>query len=238
MKKKLLLLISICLCLLGMTACTKTDPTTLDYNGYSYDELQSSVQNTIAALVNMSDADKANYLAGSNELTVRLITDWEEACQGVGNYVGYNAGDFTLTKSDDTLTAEQTVQFEKRPVTVTFVYTYSTMEVKDVSISQVKTLKENLSNAGRNTLMGMGIVFILLVLISLIIYAFKLIPYFRGKKKSGQSLDGADGAVLKQIVQREQLQDEFELVAVISAAIAAETGTSTDSFVVRSIKRR
>ena len=32
--------------------------------------------------------------------------------------------------------------------------------------------------------------------------------------------------------------DDLELVAVISAAIAAATGSSTDDFVVRSIKRR
>lgn len=32
--------------------------------------------------------------------------------------------------------------------------------------------------------------------------------------------------------------DDLELVAVITAAIAASEGTSTDDFVVRSIKRR
>jgi hypothetical protein len=32
--------------------------------------------------------------------------------------------------------------------------------------------------------------------------------------------------------------DDLQLVAVIAAAIAASTGASTDSFVVRSIKRR
>ena len=36
----------------------------------------------------------------------------------------------------------------------------------------------------------------------------------------------------------ELVQDALELVAVISAAIAAATGSSTDGFVVRSIKRR
>ena len=32
--------------------------------------------------------------------------------------------------------------------------------------------------------------------------------------------------------------DDLELIAVITAAIAAQEGTSSDSFVVRSIKRR
>ena len=47
--------------------------------------------------------------------------------------------------------------------------------------------------------------------------------------------------VVEQIEQREetsQLTDDLELVAVISAAIAAAEGTSADGFVVRSIHRR
>ena len=39
-------------------------------------------------------------------------------------------------------------------------------------------------------------------------------------------------------VASEELCDDLELVAVIAAAIAAAEGTSTDSFVVRSIRRR
>jgi len=39
-------------------------------------------------------------------------------------------------------------------------------------------------------------------------------------------------------VVEENLSDDLELVAVIAAAIAAAEGTSTDSFVVRSIRRR
>lgn len=40
-----------------------------------------------------------------------------------------------------------------------------------------------------------------------------------------------------QITQREELSGDLELVAVITAAIAASLNTSTDGFVVRSIKR-
>ena len=39
------------------------------------------------------------------------------------------------------------------------------------------------------------------------------------------------------VAVEEELVDDLELVAVISAAIAAYTGTSSDGFVVRSIKR-
>ena len=36
----------------------------------------------------------------------------------------------------------------------------------------------------------------------------------------------------------EEMTDDLELIAVITAAIAAGEGTSTDGFVVRSIRRR
>ena len=43
---------------------------------------------------------------------------------------------------------------------------------------------------------------------------------------------------IAQIVENEELSDDLELVAVISAAIAASEGAaSTDGFVVRSIRR-
>ena len=37
--------------------------------------------------------------------------------------------------------------------------------------------------------------------------------------------------------EREELSDDLELVAVIAAAIASYEGTSTDGFVVRSIRK-
>ena len=45
--------------------------------------------------------------------------------------------------------------------------------------------------------------------------------------------------LVAQIIEKEELSDDLELVAVIAAAIAASEGAaSTDGFVVRSIKRR
>ena len=57
------------------------------------------------------------------------------------------------------------------------------------------------------------------------------------RKEKEVPADGAQKAV-EQIEKMEEKKDDLELVAVIAAAIAAATGTSTDDFVVRSIKRR
>ena len=45
-------MVSVCLMILGLTACGKTDPKSVDYNGYTYDQLKQVTQNTVATLVN------------------------------------------------------------------------------------------------------------------------------------------------------------------------------------------
>jgi hypothetical protein len=60
-----------------------------------------------------------------------------------------------------------------------------------------------------------------------------------GKKKEAPAAPAAapKAAPAAPAAVEEELVDDLELVAVISAAIAAYTGTSSDGFVVRSIKR-
>lgn len=83
-----------------------------------------------------------------------------------------------------------------------------------------------------------------------------MIPYLQQKaeaKKQPQRTEGADRASEIQALtnavqiasqqqaqaqQQPEAQDDLELIAVISAAVAAAAGTTTDGFVVRSIKRR
>ena len=58
------------------------------------------------------------------------------------------------------------------------------------------------------------------------------------KKKPEEVKEEKVDNVVAQIVEKEELSDDLELVAVISAAIAAYEGSgSTDGFVVRSIRK-
>ena len=95
-------------------------------------------------------------------------------------------------------------------------------------------------SAGRalmNTLIGMGTVFIVLIFISYIISLFKYINQADTKKP----VEAAPAPVIPVIEEaeepEEELVDDTELVAVITAAIAAYAGTSSEGFQVRSIKR-
>ena len=106
------------------------------------------------------------------------------------------------------------------------------------------SLADTMTKAALNTVISMSVVFAVLVLIIFLISGFKIIPYLEAKKKE-QANKSVTNTFENQIEQREELEgeqeelvDDTELVAVIAAAIAAYTGTSTSGFVVRSIKRR
>ncbi len=103
------------------------------------------------------------------------------------------------------------------------------------------TFGELMTNAALNTLLGMGTVFAVLIIIIFIIDGFKLISVVENamKKKASQKeiKEEAVNNTIAQIEEREELADDLELVAVIAAAIASYEGTSTDGFVVRSIRK-
>ncbi len=104
------------------------------------------------------------------------------------------------------------------------------------------SFKEKMSEAGANTLMGMGTVFGVLIFMSLIISLFGFIPKITEKlskkeqKATAPAKEVANTAAAQQADETEM--DQSELIAVITAAIVASEQKSTDSFVVRSIKRR
>ncbi len=147
--------------------------------------------------------------------------------------------DFTVTKSGGTLTTDMTLTFGKQDVTYELVYDSVTMEVTGISLTPVQTMGEKLAKAGQNTAISMSIVFAVLILISLIIYCFKFIAVIGNKpKKEAAPAEEKKAEPVAAAALARDLTDDTELVAVISAAIAASEGTTTEGFVVRSINRR
>lgn len=96
---------------------------------------------------------------------------------------------------------------------------------------------EVLAQAGVNAIMGICVVFGVLVIISLIIFCFNLIPKIEAAF-AGKSEPAPQASAPSVAAPAAKASDDKALIAVIAAAIAASTGQSTDSFVVRSIKRR
>ncbi len=123
------------------------------------------------------------------------------------------------------------------------------MTVKNVAFNIDRTTGEKLSNAGLNTLLGMGTTFTILILISIVIWLLSFIPkILSGESKKKPEAEKAVDNTIDQIIAKEEQEkeskgDEDELIAVIAAAIAAyeseETGqeVSPDTFIVRSLKK-
>ena len=126
-------------------------------------------------------------------------------------------------------------------ITVDFTYdlarnvTLLSWEVKD-------SFSANVGKAGMNTLIGLGTVFVVLLFLTFIISQIHWIPDLLGRKKEVKSAapsEPAPAAVSAPAVE-EVLEetDDLELIAVISAAIAASEQAPADGFVVRSIRKR
>lgn len=104
-------------------------------------------------------------------------------------------------------------------------------------------LANKMAKAGMNTLMGMGTVFVVLILFAFIISRFKYISAFekwlnsRGHKEDMPPQQPAK-PVPENVEEDDETVDDLELVAVITAALAASLNTSTDKLIVRSIRRR
>lgn len=241
MKKKILPIIAMCLLILGLAGCG-TDPTTVDYNGYSYDDLQTTCQSTVKTLEFMSTSDMEDYIQNGSEITQNLVQSWMENRTDLGDFIGF--GEFKVDKAGKTLSATQTVEYQERPLTLTYVFNYNSMEVTSVDVDLVYTTGEKMEKAALNTVMCMAVVFAVLIIISLIIYAFNLIPKIqqRFSKEGDAPAEKKEitkkPAAAQQVTKQETNTNNTELIAVIAAAIAAATGTTTDDFVVRSIKRR
>lgn len=171
-----------------------------------------------------------------------MIKAWQGAVEECGAYV--SCGDFVV--SEDGLSVSVNVQFNEKNAEVVFGFDEKqNMESLDIAAKQ--SLSEILTKAGLNTLLGMGTVFAVLILLAFIIYLMQYIPKLLEMKNAEDNNASTETHTVENVVYvpetieaepARECIDDLELVAVITAAIAAQAGTSTDGFVVRSIKRR
>ncbi|MCF0133499.1 MAG: OadG family protein [Blautia sp.] len=108
-----------------------------------------------------------------------------------------------------------------------------------VFAEETESLGAVMLGAAQNTIIGIGTVFVMLLFLSFIISLFKFIPTEEKKKAEEKAAAKAAAAAAPAPVPvvQEEYVDDNELIAVIAAAIAAAEGTSTDGFVVRSIRK-
>lgn len=243
--KGLLLALCMVFSIVGLTGCgsdavLKDDVTTLTEDQVA--SYKTSAAQTVQTVVGFSDDDIEQFLSQvTDDFSVSAVESWKSVKEEVG--VFQEITDQAVEEDGNEITITSKVVFEKATANAELVLDNSTGTDQAVSMSfNVNyTLAETMKQAGLNTLMGIGIVFLMLVFLSFLISQFKHIAKLEAKlaKKEEKAAPAPVSAPVAAAVpeEEEELVDDGELVAVIAAAIAASENTSTDSFVVRSIKK-
>ena len=205
--------------------------------------LESYAQQSIEMIVGMDDAQAEEILHPSSILSkyqdsmVASVQSWVNAKEELGAYKQILAQDIEV---DDDIVIKTDCEFENGESVVT-----TTLSMDDLSLVSMefataeKTLGQKMEEAVLNTLMGVCVVFAMLFFLSFLISQFKHISKLEEgfKKKNAPAAPAPAPVAAPAPVEEEEVVDDGELIAVIAAAIAAAEGTSTDGFVVRSIKK-
>ena len=236
--KSLLAMVCVLALTLAMSVCAFAADTVTEDETANY---KSAAETLISQIAGFSDEEIENYLAQDDAFTTATMESWKSVKDELGAYSSIVSQD--VEKDGDVVTISTVAQFEKAKADVVLMLDLGQQMYTSMTYSVQYSLAANMQRAGMNTLMGIGIVFLMLVFLSFVIGLFKYIEKFQnvGKKKAAEEAPKAEEAPAPAIAQSEAADEDFaddlELVAVISAAIAAYENTSGDSFVVRSIKK-
>ena len=171
--------------------------------------------------------------------------NWDSVKEELGAFVTVNSADGQLSEDGKSIVVTSDVSYagvsEKTKVTVTTTWTFTDKQYSSMDSVSMKwnidyPKSKLFAEAGLNTLLGMGIVFVVLLFLSFLIGRIKVVNAF-GKKEEAPKAAPAPAAPAPAPVVEEEVTDDEELIAVIAAAIAAAEQTSTDGFVVRSIRK-
>lgn len=254
--KKLVLLICVLTLALVMTACGEKEK---DKTEAPFDYKEAELVNLIVSNTELVsgwskeeiDSAKESY-DEKDEVQAVLLNGLEQIyniSEEAGEYVGFYKNDkdeviYELNVTEDSVIVSTKAKYKERDVKIEYVFG---LVEKQLSITSIKyegvySLAEKMKTAGLNTLTGMGVVVVVLAFLSVFISLFNYVNKAEqalANKKNGSSKSPIDSTIT-QIETKEEIEeevDDLEVIAVITAAIAAMEQTTTDGFVVRSIKR-
>ncbi len=220
---------------------TEASGTSADY----YESMEASIVQTLQTLSTMTDEQLQEIIDNStNTAEVAMAANWNTVKDELGNFGGVTSQE--VTEDGTTITVTSTANYDgvDEDTVVDVVYELDLSAgtaTLDWNIDY--PLSTMLKQAAMNTVMGLGVVFVVLIFLTFLIGQLHWIPdLFNRKEKEKEAAKAAAPisvapAPAPVVEEEENLTDDLELVAVITAAIAASEQTSTDGFVVRSIKK-
>ncbi|MDO4633284.1 MAG: OadG family protein [Eubacteriales bacterium] len=209
--------------------------------------LQSYAEGMISQIVALTDDQVQEYLNPSSVLVTKQdnmtasIQSWADNKGTLGEFQNVNSHEVRV--NDKSLIVETHAAFANQEGVVTTTLNRDTLNMESMVFSTgANSFAQDMKEAALNTLMGLCIVFFVLVFLSFLIsrfaYIAKLEEKFKNRKAPKQPVSTPAAAPAPAVQEvEEEVVDDGELIAVIAAAIAAAEGTSTDGFVVRSIRK-
>ena len=248
--KKWLISLMMILCVFSFTACGSVageDAAASEVTDEIRQKLLDAGVYTVQSI--QSAVESGEEIQIDDEVLMAGIESWKSALEDIGTVEGITGDRVEVTDDGYTIyinidgtdhDAEAVMDVDKKMTTFT-----------NIAVNVKYSKMELVQQAGLNTLLGMGVTFSVLIILIGVISMFNLIPYFQERRRNKAA---AAAAVSRSIVKEadeetsyhlpsaeeelEDLTDDLALVAVISAAIAAYEGqTTTDGFVVRSIRK-
>ena len=238
-KKRVVLFLCMAACIFSLSACAKTEEAASAVDPMMAQALGQQTQGLLESVVSIP-LDQMTYVIEQNR-----DAGQEGLAAGLEGYVSVadelgalvSVGDAVVTETKEGYSISLPAVFEQRECEFSIDLTEDLVNIVSMSFTPVYTVSENLAKAGMNTLMGMGTVFLVLIFICWIISCMKYINKAAGKTEKKEAAAPAPAPVAAAPAVEENLADDLELVAVITAAIAASSGTPADGLVVRSIRR-
>lgn len=248
--KKLIACICMLTCILSLTACGKEQKVLSEMEQAFVDTTKEMVVSLEAMPVDQLEQivnTRNEAIAEDHETALAVKASYKsylDSKEELGAYAPLSTDYATVEITEDETVVVIEGTFLKRTGKITAHYSWNG-NLLSFSVEPLYTRAELVGQAGLNTVIGMGIVFIVLIFIAFLISLFKYInkaeTYFANRKRAKEEaaftpVDPANAPVLYE--EEEELVDDLELVAVITAAVAASMNTSVDNLVVRSIKRK
>ena len=243
--KKLVGLLLAIICAFGLTACGNNKEEFKYITEDVVENCEEAAIDWIENLAVLTDEQWQELLSSKVDFGRVTAEEWVEQTAVLGHLVTIDQSKIESEANEEELQVTVTVpaEFEKNTGTISIVFNYDKANVAITpaytQIAETETFAGNMQGAVINTVMGVGMVFAVLIFLIFVISLMKYVNVIGNKNEEPKKAapKPAPVAPAAPVVVEEDVTDDLELVAVIAAAIAASENTSTDSFVVRSIKK-
>ncbi len=257
-RKVLIPLLAVVMCMMAFTGCEKTSSQIESeaveaIREATLESIATYTQDQFAAVLTGIPFEQYQIYAESGNVFVSLpfMNDFSNRWK----YFVDNHGECVEAVVDETLREEYEYTSriimtgeDGKQMAMTIFYDKNGQPYKTTIADYVdesnKTFGDKMAEAGGNTIIGLATVFAVLILLALIIYCFRFvnaaaIPPSKKKAAAEEKKPAPVKAAPAPapVAAAPDPMDDLQLIAVITAAIAAAEDKPAEGFVVRSIRR-